>query len=143
MLIYIAGKYRGDVEANICAAKMKAVECYLKGHDVICPHMNTAHMDKETGLPDEFWLKTTMNLLRRCDAIVLVPGWEESQGTLAEIEYAKLTGIPVYEDVPELHVSEKERPKQVAAFIEVLMIMYRVHLSKNADYSAANILGTG
>jgi nucleoside 2-deoxyribosyltransferase len=143
MLIYVAGPYRGDVAANIQAAKDVAAECYKAGHDVICPHMNSAHMEQETGLPDEFWLKTTLNLLRRCDAVVLVPGWEKSQGTLAEIEYAKSASIPVYDAVPPLHVTEKERPKQVVAFMEVLMLMYRIHLAKNADYSPANILGTG
>jgi nucleoside 2-deoxyribosyltransferase len=125
LLIYIAGPYRGDVEANICAAKLRAAECYKVGHDVICPHMNTAYMDKETGLPDEFWLKTTLNLLRRCDAIVLVAGWEKSQGTLAEIEYAKSVGIPVYEEVPELRWREKETPRRAIAFLETVMTMYR------------------
>jgi len=137
MLIYVAGPYRGDVDGNIAKARAVAAECYLAGHDVICPHMNTAKMDEDTGLPDEFWLNTTLNLLRRCDAIVLVPGWESSKGTQAEAAYAKQVGIPVYTTVPPLHVTEQERPVQVVAFIETLMQMYRVHLSKNADYCLA------
>ena len=143
MLIYVAGKYRGDVDANIAAARKVAAECFLKGHDVICPHMNTAEMDLDTELPDEFWLKTTMNLLRRCDAIVLVPGWEDSAGTKAEIDYANSVGIPIFETPPELHPVEIQRPIQVEAFIETVMKMYRLHLSKNADYSPANVLATG
>jgi nucleoside 2-deoxyribosyltransferase len=143
MLIYVAGPYRGDVDGNIAKARAVAAECYLAGHDVICPHMNTAKMDEDTGLPDEFWLNTTLNLLRRCDAVVVVPDWEKSEGTHAELAYAKKVGIPIYKTVPPLHVTEQERPVQVQAFIETLMQMYRVHLSKNADYSPANILGTG
>jgi nucleoside 2-deoxyribosyltransferase len=143
MLIYVAGPYRGDVDGNIAKARAVAAECYLAGHDVICPHMNTAKMDEDTGLPDEFWLNTTLNLLRRCDAVVVVPDWEKSEGTHAELAYAKTVGIPIYKTVPPLHVTEQERPAQVQAFIETLMQMYRVHLSKNADYSPDNILGTG
>ncbi len=143
MLIYVAGPYRGDVEANIARARKVAAECYKVGHDVICPHLNSGGMDKDTGLGDEFWLATTMNLLKRCDAIVLVEGWEKSKGTQAEMDYATKSGIPIFEAVPPLHETELLRPKQVSAFIEMLMKMYRLHLSKNCDYSPANILATG
>lgn len=145
MLIYVAGPYRGDVDANIAKARAVAAKCYLVGHDVICPHMNTAKMDEDTDLPGEFWLRTTLNLLARCDAIVLVDNWEKSQGTVAEVEYASQVGMPVYyeNNIPPLNPTEVLRPQQCAAFIETLMKMYRLHLSKNHDYSPANILGTG
>lgn len=42
-----------------------------------------------------------------------------------------------------LHITEVTRPHQVKAFREVIEKMYQVHLDKNADYSPANILGTG
>jgi dTMP kinase len=108
MLLYTAGAYRGDVDANIARARAVAMRCYEKGHDVICPHLQTAKMDEETGLPDDFWLNTTMNLLRRCDAIVLVPGWENSEGTKAEIAYAKSVGMPVFDEVPDFSPSAVE-----------------------------------
>lgn len=41
------------------------------------------------------------------------------------------------------HPTEVKRPIQTQAFQEILNRMYRVHLDKNADYSPANILGTG
>jgi hypothetical protein len=41
------------------------------------------------------------------------------------------------------HVTEDRRPKQTAEFIKVITSMYFVHLSKNKDYSPANILATG
>jgi hypothetical protein len=40
-------------------------------------------------------------------------------------------------------LTEQRAPKQAKRFAEVLGGMYRVHLQKNADYSPANILGTG
>lgn len=41
------------------------------------------------------------------------------------------------------HPTELKRPHQTRAFRETVEEMYRVHLDKNADYSPANILGTG
>jgi hypothetical protein len=41
------------------------------------------------------------------------------------------------------HVTEKKCPEQAKGFREIIERMYRVHLDKNADYSPANILGTG
>jgi Domain of unknown function (DUF4406) len=81
----------------------------------------------------------------RCDAIVMCPNWESSEGAAAEREYAAQVGMPIYawNEIPALHITERERPKQVVAFMEMVMRMYRVHLSKNADYSPANILATG
>ena len=42
-----------------------------------------------------------------------------------------------------IHPTELRRPVQAQAFREILDRMYRTHLDKNADYSPANILGTG
>lgn len=41
------------------------------------------------------------------------------------------------------HITERTRPEQTKAFREIMDKMYQVHLDKNADYSPANILGTG
>lgn len=49
-----------------------------------------------------------------------------------------------YDSVPAgSHITEIKRPAQSRAFREIVDSMYQVHLSKNADYSPANILGTG
>jgi hypothetical protein len=150
MLIYITAPYRANtrdgIKANINAARNIAGECWLKGHDVIiCPHANSSFLDEVTGLPDGFWLSTSLNLLKRCDAVVVTPDWETSQGTATEIEYAKQEGIPVYawNEIPDLHPVEVRSPLQVDAFMATIMRMYRLHLSKNSDYSPANILATG
>jgi len=41
------------------------------------------------------------------------------------------------------HITEDLRPEQTEAFRDIIEHMYEVHLDKNADYSPANILGTG
>lgn len=146
MIIYLAGPYRGQVTDNIERAVQIAGEVWAAGHVALCPHANTAHFDTLfPGIPDEAYLDGDMKLVARCDAMLMLPHWEESSGANGEKQYAESLGIPVYiyPDVPPLHVTEQRSPDQVKRFAEVVMTMYRVHLEKNADYSPANIGGTG
>lgn len=106
-VVYVAGPYRGPnrsaIELNIQAARHVGKLCCVKGWSPIIPHANTGHLDEVLpGLSDDFWLNSTMELLRRADAVVLVPGWELSSGTQAEIEQAKARGIPVYTSINAL-----------------------------------------
>ncbi|WP_160286352.1 DUF1937 family protein [Pseudomonas knackmussii] len=102
-IIYVAGPYRAPDRAAIArniesAGRLGAYVCTL-GWFPIIPHMNTAHL--EVGLPalgDEFWLKGTMELMERCDAVALAPGWQRSAGTLAEIARAEEMRLPVFRE---------------------------------------------
>lgn len=46
----------------------------------------------------EYWIGITMclELLLRCDALILCPGWEQSAGCRAEKLYAEGHGIPIF-----------------------------------------------
>jgi nucleoside 2-deoxyribosyltransferase len=107
-VVYTAGPYRAKtasgIVANIRRAEAIAVELWRMGYAAVCPHLNTALMD---GLaPDHVWLNGDLKIMERCDAVVLIEGWENSQGTLAEIEHAKARGIPVFNSPEELAWSE-------------------------------------
>jgi nucleoside 2-deoxyribosyltransferase len=145
MIIYIAGPYRGDVAQNIANAAKVASEVWESGNVALCPHLNTAHFETFCHCEDKHYLEGDYKLLARCDAILMVQGWEKSQGAKAELVYAQERKIPVYyyPNIPPLHPTEVNRLKQTSAFIDAVMTMYRTHLDKNADYSPANILGTG
>lgn len=98
-VVYIAGKYRAPtpwgVEQNIRAAEEVGARVIQAGHMPLIPHANTRHME---GLADDaFFLAGTMELLRRCDAVLLVPGWESSVGTRAEVIEANRLGLPVFD----------------------------------------------
>lgn len=100
-VVYVAGAYRAAtrqaIELNIQAARAVGLLCCRKGWSPIIPHANTGHLDAlDPNIGDAFWLASTMELLRRADAVVLVPGWEKSRGTRDEITEAQLRGIPVY-----------------------------------------------
>lgn len=97
-LVYVAGPYRGEnsweVEKNIHRARsLGAYVAKETGAMPVIPHANTAHFD---GLkPDEFWIEGTLELMRRCDAIIIGAGWSDSEGTKAEIKEAMAIGVPV------------------------------------------------
>jgi len=159
MLLYLAGPYSASetrtVEFNIAVARNVAISLWNQGHTVLCPHLNTANLEhdvtfgtKDTEAQYMHWIMHSLNLLRRCDAIVLLPNWTESRGARTEHEYALEQKIPVYEwcdagtIIPE-HPTKQNNPNQCKVFMETIMRMYRLHLDKNRDYSPANILGTG
>ena len=79
---YIAGPYRAKngrtVIENIREAEAVAIKYWKKGYAVICPHLNTAFFD---GLcPDQVWLNGDLEILRRCDTIVMMHGHRDSVG---------------------------------------------------------------
>lgn len=98
-LVYVAGPYRAPtgwgIDLNIQAARRLGADVALAGGFPIVPHANTAHYD---GLcPDSFWLDGDLELLSRCDALVLREGWQSSSGTRAEEAKARRDHIPVFE----------------------------------------------
>lgn len=103
-LIYVAGSYRAAtreaISENIEAARQVGIKCARRGWYPVIPHTNTAHMETEVpGSDDEFWLSGTLELMTRCDAVVVVAGSENSAGTRGEIEKARRFQIPVFESI--------------------------------------------
>lgn len=145
MILYISGRYSGKISQNIAAARNVAIKLWEAGHTVICPHLNTQHFEKDCKLEYRQYIDGDMKILVRCDAIIMLPDWKKSKGACCEIVHAQTHGIPVYywPDFPPVHPVEIARPLQCEEFINTTMKMYRMHLNKNADYSPANILGTG
>jgi len=97
-VIYVAGPFRAadgwEVACNIHRAEEAARTITKLGAMPLTPHSIGAHMERtET---DEFWLSGTLELMRRCDAVYVLPGFRKSQGTLGEIEEAKRIGLPIF-----------------------------------------------
>lgn len=103
-VIYIAGPYRAKtghlVEQNIRRAEKAMEEVAALGLVPLCPHTMTRHFDGT--FTDEYWLGATLELMFRCDALVLVDGWERSAGTLGELQHARHRGMRIFESVSEL-----------------------------------------
>jgi hypothetical protein len=138
MLIYLSFDHEDDAEFIVSLAVRKKLEDI--GHVVVM----ASHFLEIAKLKRE-------ELICRCDAVYILrhnTDQKLSEAVSSDIVYALKADMPVYmhdqvsTNVP-LSVTESKCPQQTKAFMEVVMKMYRVHLKKNADYSPANILGTG
>lgn len=98
-VVFVSGPFRAasvwGMEENIRKAERVALEIWCMGAAVICPHANTRYFQGEA--TDDLWLKGDLAILERCDAMVLVPGWELSAGARDEYGHAARHEIPVYE----------------------------------------------
>lgn len=96
-LIYIAGPYRAAdpwrVNANVNRAECVATMVWEAGHYALCPHANTRYASSR--VTDAQYLDGTMEMMRRCDAVLVLPKHGESEGTMGEIADAEARGIPV------------------------------------------------
>lgn len=105
-VVYVAGPFRAasayvagqqdsfGILTNIMAAMQVSLELWRAGLVGLCPHGNTFCF--QNSAPDDVWLDGDIELMRRCDAVLMVPGWERSSGARAEKEIAENEGIPVY-----------------------------------------------
>ena len=115
-LAYVAGSYRANSEwglvVNIRMAEIVASHLWRAGFAVLCPHKNTAHFG---GLcPDKVFLDGDLEMLSRCDLVVVTEDYKRSIGTLAEIEFAIGRGTPVFysvKDAVDWLASQPEGPK--------------------------------
>lgn len=105
-LIYIAGPFTGPhawaIAQNVRAAETCAVGVVEAGAMPVIPHTITRNFEGLASL--EFWYEGTLELLRRCDGVYMVPGWETSRGVKAEREEARRLKLPVFEDFVHLEM---------------------------------------
>ena len=105
-VVYVAGPFRGkdhyEIHKNICAAETLALEVWKTENAALCPHLNTAHF--QDTLPDHIWLDGDLEMLLRCDALILTPDWERSKGAQAERQFAIEHNIPVFTNILDLQV---------------------------------------
>jgi len=101
ILLYTAGPYRSaegpwGVQKNINAAMLVAHKLWGMGYAVICPHGNTAHFDGPGYDDSDMWLEGDMEMIKVCPGIVMLPGWEDSEGSKQELATALRLGKQVY-----------------------------------------------
>lgn len=103
-VIYIAGPFRGPsawaIESNIRVAESLALEVWRAGAVAVCPHANSRYF--QGAAPDDIWLTGYLELLRRCDAVLVTPDWTRSAGAMAEVAEADAHGLPVFDTLAGL-----------------------------------------
>ena len=94
---------------NIRNGQRASVEILLAGHEPFCPWLdyqfNLVLRDNEK-LTVEDYYRYSMAWLEVSDVVVVLPGWDESKGTKAEMKRAKELGIPIYYGVNQFLMSE-------------------------------------
>lgn len=98
-LMYIAGKFTGDTpwetECNIRRAEGYLIMFARRGVFCICPHTQGRYL---VGVADyEYWIAATLEAMRRCDGVLLLPGWLMSRGAIAERSEAERLGLKVFD----------------------------------------------
>ena len=100
-VIYVAGPYRAETKAgigqNIKRAREAAMYLWQRGWAVICPHLNSCHMDGIAS--DQTFLQGDLEILKRCDAIYMIQNWWKSEGTRNEHQFALDHGLDVFYQV--------------------------------------------
>jgi hypothetical protein len=104
-VIYLSGRYSGDIHKNIRAAREVAVQLWGEGYPVVCPHLNTAHFEVDCSAKYDDYIAGDLFILNGCDGVVMLPGWEDSKGARIEKEHAEALGIPVavWPDIPVMN----------------------------------------
>lgn len=98
-LFYVSGKIRDErgqyyVERHIRDAELCALNLWRLGVAAICVHSTARAFSG--ALPDRIWIRGDLEMVRRSDAVVTVPNWEQSQGAMLEVAEARKNGTPVF-----------------------------------------------
>jgi len=105
--VYIAGPYRADTYEQqvryIQQAREAMAAVYQRGHSPFSPISMTAWLDVDhPEIPNEAFLTTDLDWPPLCHAILLLPGWTESEGAKREHQKACELGLLVIQGADEL-----------------------------------------
>ena len=113
MRVYIAGpigagktdKHKFIKSLQNCQAGIKAsIEVLLAGHDPFCPFIDFLFflLDSDNRISEARIKRYSISWLKKCDAMIVLDGWENSPGTRDEMRVAKANGITIYHGVEAL-----------------------------------------
>jgi hypothetical protein len=105
-----AGKFLNNIRKGIQLSK----DVFLAGYAPFCPfidfHYNLVMTDAEVkSITTEDYYDYSIAWLEKTDAVLLVPGWGESVGTLKEIARAQELNIPIYHTMAELLLADVKK----------------------------------
>lgn len=104
MRVYIAGPYtaktKEERDQNVRLAEEVGKRVASAGYIPFIPHKMTHGWDEDPRFGEgeearKFFMNICLAWLGLCDAILVLPGYENSRGTLEEINYAKAHGIKI------------------------------------------------
>ena len=94
-MVYISGPMSGKPDSNYQAFMAVSRRLREQGLEVICP---AESFGGNQDLPKTAYMRHDFECVLKADALVRLPGWQESEGALAEVEMARLIGIPIWDE---------------------------------------------
>lgn len=90
MKYYLAGPMSGYPKYNFPNFDLACKDLRIREMEILSPHeINHGENENTRGsLPYEHYLKAGLKLLLECDSIILLPGWEYSNGAVLEMKVA-------------------------------------------------------
>ena len=107
--VYVAGPYSAnniiDCLENMRKGMRAGVEVFLAGYAPWVPghdfHHQLMFRDGESLSVDDYY-EMSMAWLVVSDAVLVLPGWLKSKGTMAELDKASRLGIPIFHSLEDL-----------------------------------------
>lgn len=122
-IIYLSGKLKGanwkETYHNIRIAKRAAVIIMNAGggqYGVFCPH---SHSENLGAFSETFWLRFDFELIPKCDGMIMLSGWKDSNGAYLEYVHAIQHNIPVFKSRKLKRMSYLEAKRLIACFDRV------------------------
>jgi hypothetical protein len=126
-MVYIAGPYRAParfvghlarkcaVDANIATVGYFGRLVADAGGVPLVPHAVGHLVDGQSRpMPDDYWLRATLEMMLRCDAVLLVPGWRASVGSCNERDAAVKANLHIL----DLDGEPRQYQPVIAAWIQ-------------------------
>ncbi|MGZ0151849.1 DUF4406 domain-containing protein [Kribbella sp. WER1] len=109
--VYLSGPMTGLPEFNFPVFDAAAYALRQIGFLVVSPHELDAGMDLDN-FDLQAALERDVQAVADTDAVVLLPGWEDSPGAAVEVIYAEALGHPVFR-LADVLMSVEFLPKAV------------------------------
>lgn len=91
--VYVSGPMTGLPDLN--RKEFMEAEQLIREHG--CKPVNPARIGQRHGWTWADYMLSSLNMMLKCDEVVLLPGWRESKGVQVEIDLAQRLGMPVVE----------------------------------------------
>jgi nucleoside 2-deoxyribosyltransferase len=113
--VYVAGPMAGLPEHNFPAFHAEAARLRALGYEVLSPAEKAGEQAavaasthglafRETQTYKDF-LRADLRMVLDCDAISLLPGWENSRGASLELTVAEAIGLEIWDSVEAARVA--------------------------------------
>ena len=105
--VYVAGAYSSDNLITLLDNMRKGMnlshDILKAGYAPFVPWFDYHFSLISNDMTIDDYYNYTLEWLSRADAMILVPGYENSVGTANEIDLAKELGIPIFNDIESLN----------------------------------------